>query len=145
MDGDPVTGEPSRSDDISLAEMFAKMCPAYMSMGMTYEQYWHSNTAAHKAYREAHEMQRRTDEWARWRQGEYIYDALLCVAPVMRAALSKTKVEPGKYLKEPYPLTQREAEERQERDARERYQNMRAKLMAEAKAAREKRKEASEG
>ena len=77
---------------------------------------------------------------ARWRQAAYIYDVLLRVSPILRA-FGKGKAEPEQFMNEPWPLTQKEAREREEREARERYFNMRNKLMAEAKKNRERRAE----
>ena len=96
-----------------------------MAMGMSYHDFWHMNTKVHKAYRLAWEEKKRYRNWEMWWQGNYIYEALLRVAPVMRAAFGKGKVEPGKYSEEPYPLTKKEAEEMQER---KRVQNMKRML-----------------
>lgn len=140
MEGAPVTGEPSQPEEISLTKVFQDLCPVYMIMGMSYDEFWNRNTAVHKAYRKAYEMRRRNEEWARWRQAAYIYDVLLRVSPILRA-FSKGKAEPEQFMNEPWPLTQKEAREREEREARERYFNMRNKLMAEAKKNRERRAE----
>lgn len=142
MDGNLVTGEPSQSDDISMsfAEMFDKLCPKYMAMGMSYNEFWHSNTTMHKACREARDLKRRDEEWARWRQGAYIYDALLRVAPVMRAALSKERVEPGKYPEEPWPLTEKEAAEQERRREEENFKVYLAQMEASSARELERRK-----
>lgn len=116
-----------------------------MSLGMTYEQFWHCGTAMHKAYREAFMIRQHNEEWSRWRQGAYIYDALLRVAPVMRAAFGKGKVEPGKYPEEPWPLTEKEAREREEAMRIRRMEQFMARLTAESEQekAKEDREEAS--
>lgn len=120
MDGDAVKSEePSKeTTPQNLTELFHKVFPYYMSIGMTYDEFWRGPVWLVKAYREAYILKTRHEEWARWRSGMYVYNALLCVAPVMRAALSKTPVEPGKYIDEPLPITEKEAKEREE--ARER-------------------------
>ena len=144
MDGDPVTGEPSQPPENipdSLGELFVSLCPQYMAMGMTYDQFWNRNTKMHKAYRDAYEVKQRNDEWARWRQGAYNYDALIRVAPVMRAALSNKPVRPEPYPDEPWPLTQREADARQEAKDRANYQKALAQRRAAADAARKRRAE----
>ena len=157
MDGDPVReGEPENAHDgsddgnadvapIRLAEMLTNLCPAYMAMGMGYEEYWNCNTKVHKAYRLAWEQKKKYRNWEMWWQGGYIYDALLKVAPVMRAALGKGKVEAGKYAEEPYPLTKKEAEEIQERKRVENMKRMLAVLeMESAKNANAMEPEAKE-
>ena len=143
MDGDPVTGEPSMFDSadgtpsaqITYAEMFMKICPSYMAMGMTYEQFWNCNTKVHKAFREAWELKQRHRNTEMWRQGMYIYDAMLRVAPVMRASMSKAKVEPGEYPKEPYPMTEKEARERDEAQRIARLKRFMERLEEQSKGA----------
>ena len=109
---------------ISLAEMFTELCPAYMAMGMSYDEFWNRNTKVHRAYRDAWVRKTAYRNWEMWWQGGYIYEALLKVAPVMRAALSKSRVEPGKYSDEPYPMSRKEAEEREARKRQESLKRM---------------------
>ena len=132
MDGDPVEGEPSETEQTTtLAEAFTNLCPQYMAMGMTYDEFWHSNTARHYAVRKAWKVQRNARNWEMWLQGAYFYDALIKVAPVMRSSLTNANVQPGEYPSEPYPLDEQEAEEREERDRRRNYYRMLARLTAE--------------
>lgn len=112
--------------------MFTQLCPAYMAMGMSYDDFWHRNTKVHKAYRDAWEQKKAYRNWEMWWQGGYIYEALLKVAPVMRAAFGKGRVEPGKYSEEPYPLTRKEAEAIQEAKRRRRMENMLAMFRRES-------------
>lgn len=118
-----------------------RMFPLYMAMGMSYEEYWHGPVWLAKAYREAFEIKRKRDEWARWRQGAYVFEAILCAAPVIKPFVKDAK--PGQYPDEPWPLTEEEAREQEERARKNAYQKMREKLFSEAKAGRERRKEAA--
>lgn len=135
MDGDPVTGKPLEDDDKPAAprktytELFMQIFPEYLAMGMTYDEFWHGEAWLVSAYRKAHKERMRVAEWERWRQGAYIYDALLRVAPIMRA-FGKGKVEPGEYPDEPYPLSAKEARERQERQDQDKYERYIAKMKA---------------
>jgi hypothetical protein len=104
--------------------MFEQICPAYIAMGMTHYEFWHSNTKAHRAYRLAWKQKKAYRNWEMWWQGGYIYEALLKAAPVMRAAFGKGKVEPGKYSEEPYPLSAKEAEARKEAQRRQKMERM---------------------
>ena len=143
MDGEPVEGEPSENiDPISLTEFFIRMFPHYKMMGMTYEEYWNGPAWLARACREAWNQQEHYKEWERWRQGMYFYDALLKAAPVMRTALSNTKVEPGKYPDEPYPLTEKEAKEREEAREKANYEAYIARM--EAASNREMKRRAEE-
>lgn len=117
------------------------MFPLYMAMGMSYEEYWQGPAWLAKAYRDAFEIKRKQEEWARWRQGAYVFNAILCAAPVIKPFVKDAK--PGNYPEEPWPLTEEEAREQQERAQRNAYQKMKEKLFSEAKAERERRKEAA--
>lgn len=127
MDGNSVKEEPSEPE--TLTDLFVRLCPQYMLMGMSYNEFWNSNTSVHRAYRETYELRREQEEWGRWRLGAYFYSALLCVAPAMNALKPK---EPSKYLKEPFPVTAKEAHERDERDHKINFEKMLAKLNRES-------------
>lgn len=124
MEGDPVRDAPSQDTDIPITftEVFMRLCPQYMAMGMSYDEFWNRNTSCHYAYRKAWKIKRDNLNWQAWWQGYYTYTALIDVAPVMRAALSKQRVEPGKYPEAPYPLTEKEAREREEERERINYE-----------------------
>lgn len=137
MDGEPV-GNPSASDETdgdgggkpaaalpkTYTAIFRELWPQYLMMGMSHAEYWLGEASLARDYREAFEMRQKREEWARWRQGAYFYDALLKVAPVMRAAFGSGKVEPGKYPNEPWPLTEKEAKEMEERNRIKRLKGM---------------------
>ena len=148
MEGDFLTKAPSSEDEAggdhrpkSFSEVFDKMCPYFMIMGMSYDDYWNLNTVVHKAYREAYEIRKRNDEWSRWRLGAYFYNALLCAAPLMRAGFGKGKVEAGKYPEEPWPLTRKEEEERQAARDKANYEKALAQRRAASDAALKRRAE----
>ena len=137
MDGDDLESEPS---EITLSEFFIKMFPVYMAMGMSYDEYWNGPCWLARAYREAHQMKQRQEEWARWRQAAYIFDALLCASPMMKPFVKDAK--PGKFPEEPWPLTQKEADERQEAKDRENYKKALAQRRAASDAEKKRREEA---
>ena len=149
MDGDAVSESPSDGKNVSdapktLTEVFIKVFPQYLVMGMTYEQFWHGPAWLTRAYKEAYQVKSRNDEWERWRQGAYFYDALLRVAPVMRVAFGKGKVEPGKYPNRPWPLTEKEAQEREAEEKRIRYERFMAMLNRESEETLKKQREEAE-
>ena len=137
MDGDDLESEPS---EITLTEFFIKMFPFYMMMGMSYDEYWNGPVWLAKAYREAHQMKQRQEEWARWRQAAYIFDALLCASPMMKPFVKDAK--PGKFSEEPWPLTQKEADERQRAKDIENYKKALAQRRAASDAELKRRAEA---
>ena len=150
MDGDPVgegpTDNANGGDDgkpdvapMSLAEMFTNLCPAYMAMGMSYKEFWHCNTKVHRAYRKAWEQRKAYRNWEMWWQGGYLYEALVKAAPLMRT-FGKGRIEAGKYSEEPYPLTQKEADERLAEQHRQKIKQMLAIFEKESAENAKKRK-----
>lgn len=76
-------------------------------MGMTPEQYWDGDPMLAKYYRQAEEIRNERRNQELWLQGMYIYDAILCVAPILHAFAKKgTKARP--YPAQPYAITAKE-------------------------------------
>lgn len=94
-----------------LTPRFEDLCPTYLAMGMTYDEYWNGDVCAAKMIRHAHEIKMRTENQMLWLQGRYIYDALTQVYPLYNG-WAKGKVSP--YTAEPYPLTAHEDKMRKE-------------------------------
>ncbi len=114
---------------ISYTEKFYEAFPFYLSIGMTYDQYWNDDCMLVKYYQEAHEVQQQRQNRTLWLQGAYFYDALCAVSPVLHA-FAKTGTKPQPYLKEPYPLSEQEDEIREEDKRREEVQKAKAKFEA---------------
>lgn len=90
-------------------EQFYEVFPYYLSIGMTYDQFWNDDCYLAKYYREAQKLREKRANVQAWLQGAYIYIALDRLKPIF--GLRGGRVEP--YLEEPLPLTSQEAEERQ--------------------------------
>ena len=116
--------------------VFKNACPYYLSIGMTYEQFWDGDVCAHKAFREAEKLRWQKKNQELWLQGAYIYEALLDVTPYLKAF---SKSRPKKYIKEPFDLFKEQEDAREEREARERYERIKEKVAAFAKAQKERR------
>lgn len=104
------------------------MFPYYLSIGMTYDLYWHGDPDLVKAYRKAEEIRNDRKNQEMWLQGMYIYEAL-CDVSVVIPRLSKRPVKPEPYSKEPYQL-RREDEKQRERREKARMQKAKAKMEA---------------
>lgn len=116
---------------ISFTEIFNTHLPFYLSIGMSYEQYWNQDCCITKFYKQAFDLQRSRINEQLWLQGLYVYEAILDVSPSLRAMGAKP---PEKYPDEPYPITDKEIESRKEKQAKERQEAIKAK--AEAFAAK---------
>ena len=109
----------------SYSELFREQCIVYMSIGMSYEEFWEMDVDLVKFYREAEQLKQKRRDYDLWLQGRYIYDALCAVSPVLHAfAPQGTKAMP--YLEEPYPRTRKELRERQKKIMKENAETFRA-------------------
>lgn len=112
---------------LSYTEIFESQCPFYMSIGMTYDEFWEGSADHVIAYRKAYILRQKTNNYAAWLHGRYIYDALSAVVPALRG-LSKEPVSP--YLEEPYPITKEDMEDYERRQMEKRANEFRAYAQA---------------
>lgn len=84
-----------------------------MAFGMSYAEYWDGEADLARYYRKANELKKQVWNERAWMQGAYIYEAILDAAPVLNPMAKKPEARP--YLDKPYPLTNKEQEERQRR------------------------------
>ena len=117
MDGELVSGslsvtergEPKevRPSFHTYTEQFYEHFPYYLSIGMTYEQYWESDPMLAKYYRKADEMKNDRKNQELWLQGMYIYEALCDVSPIM-TAIPKKGAKPLPYPEKPYTVSEKQ-------------------------------------
>ena len=119
-------------------EIFSQLCPYYMSIGMSYDEFWNGDVSAAKAYREADELREKRRNFELWLQGSYFYEALCDASPLFRFSMKKGSIKPEPYVKEPYPITAAEVRERKEREARAKEERLRAQFTAFAERMRDK-------
>lgn len=139
MDGDPVSPE-EPSKPITLNEFFRAMFPKYMALGMTYDEFWEGPAWLVRSYREAAELKRAQRNWEMWMQAAYIYDTLLRVSPVFRP-FGKGEVKPADFMEAPYPLTEKEAREREEARERKNFFEYLARMEADSERELKRRAE----
>ena len=123
----------------SYAEIFERLCPYYMSIGMSYDDFWNGDVSMVKAYRKAYELKEKRRNQELWLQGMYFYEALCDASPLFRFSMKKGMIRPEPYLKEPYPITAAEVREREERQAQEREERIKAGFAAFAERLRQKK------
>lgn len=126
------TGGKSKIAPHSYTEQFYEHLPFYLSIGMTFEQYWDGDCCLVKYYRKAHYLRQQRRNQELWAMGAYVYEALTDVAPVLHA-FAKKGTKPTPYISEPFALTDREVRERKEREAKRRCDEQKAKVTAWAK------------
>jgi hypothetical protein len=109
-----------------------------MSIGMTYDEFWNQDVRLVEVYRRAAELRDKRRNQELWLQGMYIYEALCDASPLFRFSMKKGTVKPEPYVKEPYPITAAEVKEREERDARQKEERLKAEFAAFAEQIRNK-------
>lgn len=114
----------------SYTERFEEICPSYMAIGMTYEQFWYGDASMVVAYRKADRLRTEITNRNAWLQGMYFYEALCDVAPILRA-FSKAR-KPVQYRNEPFELNVNDEEETQARvETKEQKADKRARTVME--------------
>lgn len=113
MEGSVVTGESSDIGDEShplfcYREICERVCPFYMSLGMTYDEFWYGEADRVIFYREAEKLKQRDRNYDLWLMGRYIYETILDCAPTLNP-MSKDG-NPVPYMSDPIPLTKEDAE-----------------------------------
>lgn len=100
-----------------------------MSIGMSYDDFWDNDVNMVRAYRKAQDLRDKRRNQELWLQGMYIYEALCDVSPIFHA-FAKKGTKPIQYVKEPYPLTNEEVREREERESKIREDRIKAEFAA---------------
>ena len=93
-----------------LSDIFKEVCPFYISIGVSYNDFWEGDLEIPRYYLKAYKMKTERDEWYMWKQGVYVYEALCDVSPIIHA-FSKKGTKPLPYPTKPYGLEDKEKEE----------------------------------
>lgn len=94
-------------------EDLERLCSYYMSLGMSYSDYWDGDAEMVKYYRQMDELRREQRNSELWLLAAYIYEALLDASPVFNPLSKKNK--PFPFRSEPIPVTERGTRESAER------------------------------
>lgn len=86
----------------SCRELFDRVFPQYLALGMTYDEFYCKDHTLVIAYREAYKRKREEENQRLWLAGAYVYQALCRVSPLLIPFNSHPKAEP--YLDKPFPL-----------------------------------------
>lgn len=101
-----------------LTKIFEEMCPFFMSIGMTYKEFWEDDLTIPKSYLKAYKIKTKREqeikEWCMWKQGVYVYEALCDVSPILHA-FSKKGTKPLPYPTKPYGIDMEEEKTEEEK------------------------------
>lgn len=118
-------------------KVFEELCPYYMSIGMSYDEFWNGDVSMVKAYRKENELRDKRRNQELWLQGLYVYEALCDASALFRFTMKKS-IKPEPYPKEPFPITAAEVRERDEREARIKEERLKAEFALFAEQMRKK-------
>ena len=124
--GDRLTKQAS---DTPYGDIFDKLLPEYIAMGMTYDEFWDGEYGMKTAYRSAYitriENERLIADQNNWYMGQYIISVLNAV-PLLVAGLNVKKgANLPKYPEKPLLY---QAEEQKKEEARQKQQEDQAQL-----------------
>lgn len=93
----------------TLEEIFWECYPAYLNMGMSYDEYWNGDAQSCVAYRKAYQERIKFEDAMLWRQGLYVYHAICCAAPALNSLKPR---KPLDYIK-PFGFEEKKEEDPQ--------------------------------
>ncbi len=105
-----VTASPRKLRKYS--EIFDECFPFYLSIGMSYDEFWRMDVELTTAYRRAYRMKQESTNHEAWLNGMYVYDAVMSAL----THLDKKTSSHRNYAEKPYAFSkeeiEREAEEK---------------------------------
>lgn len=117
----------SKVEGTSLSIFFEKMCPIYMSYGMSYDEFWYKSPYRAKYYLDSYKRKVKQQDEYMWMQGMYIYEALCKVSPVLHA-FSKKGTKPLPYSEKPYLYNDSNFKTEQEKEQEKKNNELLVKL-----------------
>ena len=115
----------------SYTEIFDEALPYFLSIGMTYAEFWYKDPHLVRVFAKAEEIRVARKNQEMYLQGLYIYEAIGAFAEILPAFPKKgAKIQP--YLDRPFPLTEMEAQAREEEKQKAKIEKMKQKMFARA-------------
>jgi hypothetical protein len=116
-------------------EIFEELCPYYISIGMSYDEYWYGEAKRVKSYRESEVLRRKSQNYNDWLIGLYVYSAVGKLSPLFNNFKPQP---PDDYPDKPYPVTNQDIKERHAEEMKKKAEGFKA--FVELKNAENKRK-----
>lgn len=120
--------EKSKVEYTSLTILFEKVCPVYMSYGMSYNDFWYGSAFMVTFYREANKLKLKQQDENNWMIGMYVYEAILDCSPILHA-FSKKGTKPLPYAEKPYLFDKLKTEEETKEQEEQKQENERLKFI----------------
>lgn len=121
------SGTEKKPEKYPFSKLFHEVEAYYLSIGMTYNEFWKGDPSLAKVYRDAQELRERRANVEAWRNGQYMASALSSTVGNM---FRKKGQPPIKYMEHPIPLTLKEKEEYERQDEIKRFEKIKRYMMA---------------
>ncbi|MGM9763503.1 MAG: hypothetical protein ACI3ZQ_05750 [Candidatus Cryptobacteroides sp.] len=120
--------ERQASDNPWFAEYADNLCIYYMSIGVSYDEYWYGDYSRLCFYAKSDELKLQRENELAWLQGLYVYEAVGCLAPILHA-FAKRGTRPRKYPDKPYPVTETQIKDQMEKEQADKNNAVQSKMM----------------
>lgn len=120
-----ISKESPEVEYTSLTEIFEKMCPIYMSYGMSYNDYWFGPAFMTMFYRDANKLRIRQQDENNWMIGMYVYEAIVDCSPILHP-FSKKGTKPLPYAEKPYLYDKLREKTREEKEREKENERLKA-------------------
>jgi len=108
LEGEFLDNENSLSNK-TYTEIFKEVLPYYLSIGMTYDEFYLQDVELTKFYRQAYEIKEDRYNSHMWLQGMYIYDAIS--SSLYNVFCRKSGQQAISYPSKPYAMTEQQKEQ----------------------------------
>lgn len=116
--------------DKNYSEIFEEVCPYYMSIGVSYEEFWYGDFAICKYAREAEKLRKKKTNQEMWWNTIYMFRALLDASPAFHDFGDGKKTKIKFSIEEPFPMTAKEAEEAEQKKQEKEREEFLARMIA---------------
>lgn len=129
--GEGVKTSP-REEHKTIKEAFEEICPYFMAIGMTYDEFWNKDPHIAKMFLKADEIKQKRLNEQLWLQGYYNYIAFAYVSPILNP-FAKKGTKALSYPNKPIPLNNEDVLNREEQARQLRKLKLKQKLLASVK------------
>lgn len=131
--GDRLTEEEKQTSPTPYGDIFDKVLPHYMAMGMGYEEFWDCEVGTKTAYREAYAIRIENEQYLgdrmNWYLGQYFASALQAIPLLVAGFNVKKGANLPEYPEKPFYETLKERKDEENRKKQEEDQMMLAMAM----------------
>ena len=125
---------------MSFTEYFEKVCPSFMSIGVSYDDFWNGEFEITKFALEADKITRKRKNSEAWLNSIYFFRALIDASPAFHDFSTGGERNISYSVKEPFPIGTKEIEKRNEENQMNEVLDIRERLLSFTKTHNEKLK-----